>query len=206
MKIKKFKFKQILKLHLLNSKVYEHTSQKTKSGLLIDFNLTQAISDFKKALHIIFEYHQAGKNILFIGVPKKLELKINRTTNHLSVPKNFELQGVISNNFKSLKVEKGSKHVRSRVYFKSLLPKLTKKPDLVVLFSHEKKQNIIVESSVSKVPLINFESDTTSKNTWVDNSYNLQGFSDGLGQTPNKNLFFLGLTFLFKTFRKKFSK
>lgn len=202
MKVKKFKFKQILKLHLLNSKAYEHALKKTNSGFLTDSNLTQVIGDLKKALHIIFEYHQADKIILFIGVPKKLEVKINKLTKHLAIPKTFELQGVISGNLKPSIVGRESKWALSNVHFKFLLPKLLKKPDLVVLFDHEKKQNIITESYVSKVPLINFDSKTVSKNLWVDNSYNLQGIGNAAMQTSNKNLIFSGLNFLFKSLKK----
>lgn len=203
MKIKKFKFKQILKLHLLNSRAYEYAAKKANSGLLTDFNLTQIITDLKKTLHVIFQYHQAEKKILFIGIPKKLELKINKLTNHVAVPSNFELQGVISNSLKTLKFGKGNQQSFSKISSKSLLPKLAKKPDLVVLFSHEKKQNIILESYVAKVPLILLDHNNDSKDIWSNNFYSLQGIGDGLSTTSNKNLFFIGLNFLFKTVKKK---
>jgi hypothetical protein len=203
MKLKKFKFKQILKLHLLNSRAYDHAVKKTNSGLLTDFNLIQIISDFKKALHVIFEYHQANKKILFIGVPKKLELKINKSTHHVAVDPNFELQGVISNNFKLSKFAKVGKQAFSKVYLKSLIPKLSKKPDLVVLLSHEKNQNIIAESKVAKVPVITFASDSDSKTNLTSGSYNLKGFGQNSISTSEKSLFFLGLNFLFKRFKKK---
>jgi len=203
MKLKKFKFKQILKLHLLNSRAYEHALKKTNSGFLTDFNLIQIISDFKKALHVIFEYHRANKKILFIGAPKKLELKINRSTHHVAVDHNFELQGVISNNLKSAKFTKAGKQTFSKVYLKSLIPKLSKKPHLVVLLSHEKNQNIIAESYVAKVPVITFVSDSYSKTELGNGSYNLEGFSQNSTSTSEKSLFFLGLNFLFKRLKKK---
>lgn len=203
MKINKFKFKQILKLHLLNSRAYEYAAQKTKIGLLTDFSLTQIISDFKKALHIIFEYHKANKKILFIGLPKKLELQINKLTHHIAVDINFELQGVISNTIDSTKFAKIEKQSFSKVYVKSLVPKLLKKPDLVVILSHEKKQNIIAESNVAKIPVIVFESKTSSLTSLSTNSYNLNGFGENLISSSEKNLFVLGLNFLFKRFKKK---
>jgi ribosomal protein S2 len=201
MKLKKFKFKQILKLYLLNSRAYEYAVKKTNSGLLTDFSLIQIISDFKKALHIIFEYHQAQKKILFVGVPKKLELKINKLTHHVAVDHNFELQGVISNNFKPSNLVKVGKQSFSKVYFKSLIPKLSKKPDLVVLLSHEKPQNIIAESKVAKVPVITFISDSNANPNLIQGSYNLEGFGQNLISTSEKSLFFLGLNFLFKRFK-----
>lgn len=203
MKLKKFKFKQILKLHLLNSRAYEHAVKKTNSGLLTEFNLIQIISDFKKALHIIFEYHQAHKNVLFVGVPKKLELKINKLTHHVAVDHNFELQGVISNNFKSSNLANVGKLSFSKVYLKSLIPKLSKKPDLVVLLSHKKISNIIAESNVAKVPIITFASDSFHKTNLTQGSYNLEGFGQNLISTSEKSLFFLGLNFLFKRFTRK---
>lgn len=203
MKINKFKSKQILKLHLLNSKAYEYISKKANPGILTSFNVTQIVADFKKVLHVIFQYHQADKRILFIGIPKKLELKINQLTNHVAVSSNFELQGVISNNLKMLKIGKSNKQSFSKVYSKLLLPKLTKKPDLVVLFSHEKKQNIINESHIAKVPLILFDYNDDLKGAWSNSLYNLQGIGDSLARTSNKNLFFFGLNFLFKTVKRK---
>jgi hypothetical protein len=197
MKIKKFKFKQILKLHLLKSRTYEQAVKKNNSNFLVDINLTKIINNLKQALQVIFYYHQADKRILFIGVPKKLELKINRLTNHVAVPRDFNLQGIISNNFKSsnIKKETGSK---------SFLPKLSKKPDLVVLFFHEK--NIVSESYFAKVPLIIFNNDENSKDSGVNNSYSVQGNGNNLTATYNKNLFCIGLNFLFKTIKRKVRK
>jgi ribosomal protein S2 len=197
MKIKKFKFKQILKLHLLKSRTYEQAIKKNNSNFLVDINLTQIINNLKKALQVIFYYHQADKRILFIGVPKKLELKINRLTNHVAVPHNFNLQGIISNNFKSSSVKK-------ETGLKSFLPKLAKKPDLVVLFFHEK--NIVSESYFAKVPLIVFNNDENSKNSLFNNFYSVQGNGNNLTAIYNKNLFCIGLNFLFKTVKRKVRK
>jgi len=190
MKLKKFKSKQILKLHLLNSRAYEYMMKSTDSGFLTDFKLIQIISDFKKVLHVIFEYHQANNQILFVGVPNRLEFKINKLTQHAAVDEAFELQAITS---RSLKTTNSLKNA------KLLMPKLSKKPDLIVLLSHEKKQNIIAESNVAKIPVIVFD---TSESTSVNphkGSYNLRGF--GGNSSSEKNLFFLGLNFLFKKFK-----
>jgi hypothetical protein len=200
MKLKKFKFKQILKLHLLNSRAYEHAIQKLNSGFLTDFKLTQILSDFKKVLHVIFEYHQANKQILFVGMPNRLELKINQLTQHAAVGVNFELQAIISNNFKAINSPKNVKLLTTKSYSKSLMPKLLKKPDLIVLLSHEKKQNIIAESNAVKIPVIVFDSDGNTQSNRFKGFYNLKGF--GSSSISEKNLFFLGLNFLFKRFKK----
>lgn len=198
MKIKKFKFKQILKLHLLNSKAYEYAAKKISSGLLTDLALTQIISDFKKGLHLVFQYHQAQKRILFVGVPKQLEVKINTLTNHVALPSNFNLQGILSNNRSFQNSVLADKQSALKNNFKSLLPKLSKKPDLIVLFSHEKKQNVMIESFIAKVPLITFSSNDFSSNSFSFSLYNLNFLSNDFTETSNKNLFFLGLNFLFK--------
>jgi ribosomal protein S2 len=198
MKITKFKFKQILKLHLLNSRAYEYATQKVNSSFLTDFSLTQVIGDFKKALYIIFKYHKANKRVLFVGVPKKLEEKINRRTHHIAVDPNFELQGVISNNLSSSKFGKLVKHSFSKISIKSLIPKLTKKPDLVVIFSHEKKQSLILESNIAKVPVIIFESTKFPITRDSNNLYTVGSLGENLRSISERSLLVSGLNFLFK--------
>ncbi len=201
MKITKFKFKQILKLHLLNSRAYEYATQKVNSGFLTDFSLTQVISDFKKALHIIFKYHKANKKVLFVGVPKKLEEKINRRTHHVAVDQNFELQGVVSNNLSSSKFGKLAKHSLSKIYIKSLIPKLTKKPDLVVIFSHEKKPSLILESNIAKVPVVVFESAKSLSIRESNNLYTVGSLGGNSRSISERSLLISGLNFLFKKFK-----
>jgi ribosomal protein S2 len=194
MKIKKFKFKQILKLHLLKFKTYESFIKKSSPKLLMDRHLTQIIVNFKKVLKVIYQYNQTHKKILFIGLPKKLELKINKSTNHVAVPSNFEVQRILSNNFQSTK---NKKEELTSVNSKQLFPKLSKSPDLVILVSHSKAQSIISESYYLKIPLIFFngELDTTT-NVQTSVTYNVPI------TTTNNSLFFIGLNFLFKTSKK----
>lgn len=189
MKLKKFKSKQILKLHLLNSRAYEYMMKPTESGFVTDFKLIQIISDFKKVLHVIFEYHQANKQILFVGVPNRLESKINKLTRHAAVGATFDLQAIIS---RSLQTTNSLKNA------KLLMPKLAKKPDLIVLLAHEKKQNITAESNVAKIPVIVFDAGVNSPLNPLKGVYNLRGF--GGSSSSEKDLFSLGLNFLFKKF------
>ena len=202
MKLKQFKFKQILKLHLLKSSLYKNSFQKNNNFLLSDVSLTQTIADFKKVLQVVFKFDRAGKKILFIGTPKKLEQKINRLTNHVAVPRDFDLQGVISNiNFSKIKIN--NKNYFSKSFANALLPKLTSKPDLVVLISNEKSSTILSQTSVAKVPLITFENNYDPKELWFSNAYNVKGFGDSLELANNENILFIGLDFLF---RKKISR
>ena len=77
MKLKKLPFKQILKLHLLKYRTYEQPIKNGNFNLITDLTLNKIIINLKKILQVIFQYHNMNKRILFIGVPKKLELKIN---------------------------------------------------------------------------------------------------------------------------------
>jgi len=201
MKIKKFRSNQVLKLHLLKSRAYEHITKENNSTLLTNSSLSQIVTNFKKALHIIFQYNQADKRVLFIGFPKKLELKINRRTKHVAVPSSTDLQGIFSNDINRLKSVKSSKQSFSKINAAILFPKLSKKPDLVVLLTHYKKQMIITECFISKIPLIIFndERDLSSKSS---NYFTVQGIVNSSSLTFQKTLFFFGLNFLFKKVKK----
>lgn len=201
MKINKVKSKQILKLHLLKSRIYEQIVKKNSSQLLTEIDLTQIIINFKKSLQLIFQYHSKNKKILFIGVPKKLEFKINRFTDHVAVSNVFNLQGIISNYSKNFDVEKLSKLQSNNL--NSFFPKLTKKPDLIVLFSHEKKQSIITESSLVKIPLIVFSQVTKLKKNELNSFYEVQGSENNFMSSSSKNFFYIGLNFIFKPKIKK---
>ena len=200
MKIRKLKFKQLLKLHLIKLKSYEPSIKKTSFNDSVNVNLNQILADIKKALKIVFQYHQTKKRILFIGFPYKLELKINHLTNHVAVPFNFNLQGFISNsNSKFLNGTKLSSRAWLKKNLKVLLPKLTRKPDLIVLFEHEKDKSIMTESWNAKIPLIVFKSNCDLRNLNDGSVYIVRGnFHNTLSTSDKKNIFFIGLNFLFK--------
>ena len=114
--------------------------------------MNQIIIDIKKVLQIIFQYHQIEKRILFVGLPYKLESRINQYTRHVAIPKTFDVQGMISNpNWKSLESKKSSTPMRFKETSKFLLPKLTKRLDLIVLFEHDKSKTIFSEAEVAKI-------------------------------------------------------
>lgn len=185
MKAQKFKFNQILKLYLLKSKVYEQVIKKNNLDFSVELNLTQIIVNLKKALQIIFRYDQAHKKILFVGLPKHLELKINKFTDHVAVPESFNLQGFIFSGFSKGKLQENS--------FQIFLPKLSTRPDLVVVLSHKKKESLLTESYLAKIPFIEI-GDQTFSNSW---SYNVPGHTQSLLNSYNQNLFFISLNFLF---------
>nr|QYB22969.1 ribosomal protein S2 [Cylindrotheca closterium] len=199
MKLRKLEFKQILKLHLLKHRTYEQPFVKNNNiNPVTDLTLNETIFNLKKALQIIFQYHIRNKRIFFIGVPTKLESKINKTTNHVAISQDLNIQGLISN--RSNKNLIGTKQINKQktVKFKSLLPKLSKKPDLVVVVAHEKTDLIYKECAVAKLPIINFKTEDISKETWSTYSYDLQLSPKNSTLTTDKNLFSIGLNFLFK--------
>lgn len=183
MKLKKCK--QILKLYLLNLRTYENIYVKSiNSGFLTDLNLIRIISNLKKALYTISEYHQLHKKILFVGLPKKLAFRINKFTYHTAVDSNQELQNIFL-----------------KVLNKPLVLKLSKKPDLVVILRYGKTQDIIIKNNAAKIPVINF---ILLREINVNYNYDIiKNFSQNLVLTSNKTLFFLGLNFLFKRIKKK---
>ena len=130
MKIKKTRIKQLLKLSLLKLRVYEQFTNKTKLNDFVDSNLNQIIVNIKKVLQIIFQYHKAEKRILLVGVPCELEQKINQLTKHVAVPKNFDIQGMVSNfDPKVFLKSENLDQAWSKNFLKSLLPKLSNKLD-----------------------------------------------------------------------------
>jgi len=199
MKLRKLEFKQILKLHLLKHKTYEQSSIKNNNmNLVTDLTLNETIFNLKKALQIIFQYHISDKRILFIGVPTKLESKINKTTNHVAIPQDINIQGLISNRSNNNLVSVKQTSKQNTLKFRSLLPKLFKKPDLVVVVTHEKIDAIQKECAVAKLPIINFKTENSAKETWSTYSYDLQLTHKNSSLTTDKNLFSIGLNFLFK--------
>lgn len=207
MKTKKFKFKQLFKLQLLKSRVYEHPIKKTNLNDLANANLDQILVGIKKALQIIFQYNQTSKCILFIGLPSKLESRINVATRHVAVPKSFNIQGLISNNsVKLLKDIKSSTQLSFKASSQYLLPKLAKTPDLIMLFDHEKGKTLLSEAWVAKIPLIAFEINDDFRAVSTSNSYVINGNFKNALTTLDKNVFFISLNFLFKKFEKSKKK
>lgn len=210
MKLQKFKSKQILKLFLLKSRGYENniTNKKINEKVLTHTNLTKTLTNLKKALQIIFKYHRSEKKILFIGLPKKLQFKINTLTKHVAVPESFDLQFFFSNNnLNSLKSDKNLKLTLNEFEVQDLFLKLKRKPDLLVFVTENK--NAIYESYKHKLPMIFFGYSKDLKNVWTINSYRVSDIKNNLSEILNQDLFFASFNFLFKVFKnnkvRKFS-
>jgi ribosomal protein S2 len=207
MKTKKFKSKQLLKLHLLKSRVYEHPIKKTNFNDLKNRNLDQIIIGVKKALQVIFQYNQANKHLLFIGLPSKLELKINSSTQHVAVSNSFDVQGIISNNkSSSLSDLKSSKQRSSKHCSIAITSKLIKTPDLIILFDHDKNCTVFSEAWGAKIPVVAFAVNADFRDSRIQRSYFIDGNFKNILTAFDKNIFFIGLNFLFKNLKKKKTK
>ena len=189
LKNKKINSKHIFELQLIKSKTYAPFT-KNYSFKKSKLHLSNTIIDFKKALNIIFKYHKHNKRILFIGSPKIIENLINLNTIHSSVPDFFCLRNKITINDHLYKNIKLNKHFFDQKKF--LLHKIKKKPELVVIFNHDKKESIIKETSIAKIPTIEFNSSEE-----LNNNYNVLS---RIAFNKNKNidnLFFAILNSLF---------
>ena len=86
---------------------------------------------------------------------------------------------------------------------KQLLPKLSKKPDLIVFFLTNNQQDSFPKSDITKIPVITFSNKDTSISTNLASLYTVQGITNSSQFAQNRNLFFIGLNFLFKTIIRK---
>ena len=207
MKTKKFKSKQLLKLHLLKSRIYESPIKKTNFNDLKNTSLDQILVGIRKALQVVFQYNQANKRILFIGLPFKLEFKINSLTRHVALPSSFDIQGIVSNNKKNLLLDfKNSTQKFVKQSSKVLSPKLIKKPDLIILFDYDKSHAILTEAWVAKVPAITFVANNNFRDSTTHHSYFVNGNFKSILTAFDKNIFYIGLNFLFKNLKKKKTK
>ena len=201
MKSKQFHFKQILKLYLLKHKIYESGSLDVNTGFIVDGTLNRTLINFKKILQIIFQFHIQNRRILFVGVPKKLELKINKLTQHTAIPSSFDVTRILSNNFTN--TESIDRKLESNMANLSL-SRLSRKPDLVVLVTHDKIENVLKNCFILKIPTIDLSS--ASNLSFTSNSAQTYRLRLGDEKTTttygNKNIFFIGLSFLFKIDRQ----
>jgi len=181
----KIKFKRIFELHLIKSKIYKQTIEKNTSTNFLNTNLAQTILNFKKALRLIFNYHQIKKRILFLGVPTETEVRLNSTTQHIAISnsiktkKLFNLTSEGKSNFNSLKNNK------------NIFSKLKKKPDLIVVISNDSKtkfHSIIEKAYILKTPIIEF-SETMEKHYWK-NFYTVLGNLKLLSSNKQSNNIF----------------
>ena len=190
MKVRVFKSKQILSLYLLKSKIYEQIIVKKTSNVLFRSCLIEMLVGFKKALQVIFNYHEKNKLILFIGLPESLRVKINKSSMHIALSKDANIEGRLSD------ISKDNNLLHNSSLGKTSLASLKKKPYLIVLVNHCNMDAIVKESYLSKIPLICVNNDYEKKSFFYSNIYKVS-IGQNFFQVLN-NFFFVGLGFLFK--------
>ena len=165
--------KRLIELHLIKSRTYE---QFLKKKYIINLSLTQIALNLKKALNIIFKFHTNNKRILFIGTPKIIENKINLTTIHSAIPNSLKIEGIPIANSIATSAKLNQYLFQNKKLF---LTKIKKKPELIVIFNHNKQKSIVKESHVAKIPIIEFNTNFQTENL----TYNIPG---NLNNTKNK--------------------
>ena len=162
MKIKKYKnkTKELLKHYVVKNRIYETDFTKIIYELP-EVNAEEIILNVKKITRVIFQFHKNKKKILFIGLPKNIETKINIKTNHSALPKILNIFGLFVNNSKLKNLN--FKSVIARQDAPLIISKLENKPDLIVIFESIEKNSIIKESYKSKIPVIQFNETSNNK-------------------------------------------
>ena len=167
----KIKTKQLLQLHIIKSKIYDNNTNSL--DYLPNINISKIVIKLKKSLQIIFNFHKKNKRILFIGIPKKIEKKINLETNHIALPKFYNVSGLFINKsvLKSLQLKNQIFKEHELFTFSNLIYK----PDLIVIFNSDNEQYIIKESYRSKIPIIKFNSNFNLKKKELFYLYEIPG-------------------------------
>lgn len=189
----KIKTKQLLKLHIIKFRVYEN--HKNSLDYLPNINTAEIVIKLKKSINIIYNFHKNKKKILFIGVPKIIEKKINLETNHVALPKFFNIFGLFINKsvLNSLRLKYQILNNKNRIIFS----KLTHKPDLIVIFNYDNIDSIMKESYRSRIPVIHFNSDFYNQKKDKFYSYNVPG-NYNFNTKSIDNLFFKMINSIFK--------
>jgi len=129
--IKKKKSNRMLMSELINLKIYK-TNNKEYLNKNIESTsfLKQTFYNFKKILQIVFQYHFNRKKILIIGenltLTNKKTLFAFKKTNHIFIPKEAWINGLLSN----------KKKLKKFLKKKNPLLKQLKKPRLIVFYNY----------------------------------------------------------------------
>jgi hypothetical protein len=134
MKLKDLKIREytLLKLHLLKHQVFKKSVYNSLNYLELSI---------KQVLNLIYFYHHKNKQIMFIGFPYIKNKSILKRFKHSFVPKNFWVNGLMSN----FEVKKSIQNVNISVG----------NQDLIVFLNPSKKEfDILNELAKSQIPLI----------------------------------------------------
>jgi len=164
MKVKNIKLKKnkLLKLYLIQNKIYIKNLKNFVLNNNIIFNLEHIEQYFKKALKIIYEFHKNNRKILFIGFSKFYSLLKN--TQHYYVPEKMWINGSINNRHSILRflykklININTTNNKKYLFlknFKTLL-NITIKPSLIVIFNTNFNNDLKKEFFNLDIPIIQF--------------------------------------------------
>ena len=141
MKIQKISHSKytLLRLNLLKSKFFQ-----INQGI---FDFESLELEVKRVLQIVYEYHCAGKQILFVDLPL-VHVKSFKKTRHLVLSRKILMKGFLSNNSDFFAKTKNRQFGRDSL--KAKPRNITKKPDLIV-FEYFKR-NKFTENSYRFFP------------------------------------------------------
>ena len=196
MKLKRlitFKSKLLI-LQLLKFKTY---IIKENSINLIKIKLIEV--HLKQALKIIYNYHINNKKIFFIGIPQIIQTNFQnflQRTNHLFIPENVWIQGILSNKISILRYIKKQFDLTNNSNKKNKALKsvfqVKTKPDLIVIFNKKSDLNVLQEVKLLQIPVI-IVTDTLD----IQNLYKIPG-NFLFANTKVKNVLFSLIYSLFK--------
>lgn len=114
-------------------------------------NLKQIEIHLNKISNILYKYHVTNKRILFLGFPAHFS-KTLRETKHILVPEFIWFNGMLSN--RSLESMGTTEKTQLPKNIFSLLLKLKKKIDIVVIHNLNTKNTAVQESYLARIPVI----------------------------------------------------
>ena len=120
----------------------------------------------KQILIIIFKYHTNEKTIMFLGTPNEVLGKYRKKvfkTKHIFISNNYWVKGLLTNKaaFTRGLIKKKSNNLKNFHLQKYLMKK--RKPNLLIIFSHKNKSEVLREASNLKIPVISFVEGKTSE-------------------------------------------
>lgn len=150
-------------------------------------------------MHIIYRFHIANKQILFIGTPLRLNNQIKqllKEKKHSFIPDNIWMNGIITNPKPSFKHLLKRNAINNDKISKFLFT-LKNQTDLILVLNEKLNLTALEESLLTRAPTISLNSDYNSPNVNLS-TYKVIGDYNFSKKEIRKNLFFLLLNSLLK--------
>lgn len=190
---------ELLKFKLIKSKIYD------KSDTLPHNHFIESIEGkLKKVLRLIYKYHSRNKKILFVGMPLKLDEKVQgflKKTNHKFLPEGYWMNGMFTNKFSSLQYAYLNQKIVSKKRF-GYLTLLVNKPDLVVILNPSTEGNNIMKESLKvKIPTVHLNTAFEDRSNEI--IYKVPGNYSYLHKESQRSFFYWFFLPIFKKAEKE---